>query len=172
MTGIGSEAAGVIIDDMGKLLPPHPLYLAQRLGCPTGDFDVITHAVRNLGFVSIAPVRGALLVKFEPATVRRLAAIAAFYEIAGRAPKRLILACPGKAGHPDRYEIFQDLGEGLRRLEAALEGRRDAPAEPPSLTIARQRCLRRHCALMRRNANPTMRSSSRPCRKREIWVSP
>ncbi|HJU19588.1 MAG TPA: hypothetical protein VJ770_24305 [Stellaceae bacterium] len=130
MTGIGSEAAGVIIDDMGKLLPPHPLYLAQRLGCPTGDFDVITHAVRNLGFVSIAPVRGALLVKFEPATVRRLAAIAAFYEIAGRAPKRLILACPGKAGHPDRYEIFQDLGEGLRRLEAALEGRRDAPAEP------------------------------------------
>ena len=126
MTTLGSEAAGVIIDDTGQPLPPHPLYLAQRLGCPTGDFDVIAHAVCNLGFIQITPVRGALLVKFEPATVSRLAAIAAFYEIAGRAPKRLILACPGKAGAPDRYEIFQDLGEGLRRLEAAFETRQDA----------------------------------------------
>ncbi len=123
---MGSEAAGVVIDDTGQPLPSHPLYLARRLGCPTGDFDVIAHAVRNLGFIQVTPVRGALLVKFEPTTVSRLATIAAFYEIAGRAPRRLILACPGKAGAPDCYEIFQDLGEGLRRLEAAFETRQDA----------------------------------------------
>jgi hypothetical protein len=140
---MGSEAAGVVIDDTGQPLPSHPLYLARRLGCPTGDFDVIAHAVRNLGFIQVTPVRGAVLVKFEPATVSRLAAIAAFYEIAGRAPKRLILACPGKPGAPDRYEIFQDLGEGLRRLEAAFETRQDAdggtgpPPQPRPLPTGR-----------------------------------
>lgn len=132
MTAVGSEAAGVIIDDAGVPLPADPLYLVQRLGCPTGDLDAIAHAVRNLGYIQVAPVRGALLVKFEPTTVRRLAAIAAFYEIAGRAPKRLILACPGQAGMPDRYEIFHDLSEGLKRLEAALEGRREARGETPA----------------------------------------
>jgi hypothetical protein len=126
-----SETAGVVIDDTGQPLPPHPLYLAQRLGCPTGDFDVIAHAIRNLGFIQVTPVRSALLVKFEPTTVCRLAAIAAFYEIAGRSPQRLILACPGKAGTPDRYEIFHDLSEGLKRLEAALEARENVSSRPP-----------------------------------------
>jgi hypothetical protein len=139
MTAVTSETAGVIIDDTGMPLPADPLYLTQRLGCPAGDFDAIAHAVRNLGYIQVAPVRGALLVKFEPTTVRRLAAIAAFYEIAGRAPKRLILACPGTAGNPDRYEIFHDLSEGLKRLEAALEARQETggpsrapPRQPPA----------------------------------------
>lgn len=134
MTAAGSGTAGVIIDDTGMPLPADPSYLVQRLGCPSGDLDAIAHAVRNLGYIQVAPVRGALLVRFEPTTVRRLAAIAAFYEIAGRAPKRLILACPGKAGTPDRYEIFHDLSEGLKRLEAAFEDRWEAhigPRAPP-----------------------------------------
>jgi hypothetical protein len=132
MTAVISETAGVLIDDTGMPLPADPMYLIQRLGCPAGDFDAIAHAVRNLGYIQVAPVRGALLVKFEPTTVRRLAAIAAFYEIAGRAPKRLILACPGTSGNPDRYEIFHDLSEGLKRLEAALEARQDARGEARS----------------------------------------
>ncbi|MGH7039288.1 MAG: hypothetical protein ACREE2_21030 [Stellaceae bacterium] len=130
MTAVGSETAGVIIDDTGMPLPADPMYLVQKLGCPTGDLDAIAHAVRNLGYIQVAPVRGALLVRFEPTTVRRLAAIAAFYEIAGRAPKRLILACPGKAGTPDRYEIFHDLSEGLKRLEAAFDDRCEAQIDP------------------------------------------
>jgi hypothetical protein len=88
--------------------------------------DVIDHAVRNLGFVHLTAVRNALLVKFEPTTISRLAAIAAFYEIAGRVPKRLILACPGKAGAPDRCEIFHDLAEGLGRFGAAIEAHQNA----------------------------------------------
>src|SRR5579875_2443403 len=88
------ETAGVIIDDTGQPLPPHPLYLAQRLGVSTGDFDVIAYAVKNLGFVLVTPLRGGLLVKFEPTTVHRLAAIAAFYEIAAR-PQPAPLSSPG-----------------------------------------------------------------------------
>jgi hypothetical protein len=121
LTVTGSERAGVILDDAGRAWPSHPLSLARQLGCPTGDFDVIAHAVRHFGYVHVAPIRDAVLVKFDPATVHHLAAIAAFYEIAGRAPKRLILACPGERGSPDRYEIFNSLNEGLRRLEAAAE---------------------------------------------------
>jgi hypothetical protein len=127
----GSERTGVILDDAGRAWPSHPLSLARQLGCPTGDFDVIAHAVRHLGYIHVAPIRDALVVKFDPATVHHLAAIAAFYEIAGRAPKRLILACPGKPGSPDRYEIFHRFNEGLKRLEAAAEACRNSNLMPP-----------------------------------------
>jgi hypothetical protein len=146
---IGWDTAGIMIDDTGKPLPLHPLSLAHLLGCPTHDFDIVAHAVRNLGFVQVAPVRNGLLVKFEPTTISRLAAIAAFCEVARRAPERLILGCPGKAGSPDRYEIFHDLGEGLRRLEAAIENRqyanqgtRPQPKRPPTGRGHRQPTLR------------------------------
>jgi hypothetical protein len=119
------------------------LSLARQLGCPTGDFDVIAHAVRHLGYVHVSPIRDALVVKFDPATVHHLAAIAAFYEIAGRAPRRLILACPGKPGSPDRYEIFYSLSEGLRRLEAAAETGHNSitpvPTPPAAARVRRNR---------------------------------
>jgi hypothetical protein len=137
LTATGSERAGVILDDAGRAWPPHPFSLARHLGCPTDGFDVIAHAVRHLGYVHVAPIRDALVVKFDPATVHYLAAIAAFYEIAGRAPKRLILACPGKPGSPDRYEIFYSLNEGLRRLEAAAETCHNPPT-PATATPARR----------------------------------
>jgi hypothetical protein len=112
--------AGVIFDDAGEALPADPIYLARRLGQAAGDVDVIAYAVQTLGFVQVAPLHDALLVKFEPSTVCHLAAFAAFYEIAGHAPKRVILGSPGKAGNPDRYEIINSLMEGLKRVEAAL----------------------------------------------------
>jgi hypothetical protein len=128
VTIIGPEMAGVILDDRGRAWPPHPPSLARQLGCPTDDYDVIAHAVRHRGYVYVAPLRDALVVKFDPATVHHLAAIAAFYEIAGRAPRRLILACPGTPGSPDRYEICYSLGEGLKRLEAAAEACQNSAA--------------------------------------------
>jgi hypothetical protein len=114
---------------------------------------VIAHAVRDFGYVHVAPIRDALVVKFDPATVHHLAAIAAFYEIAGRAPKRLILACPGRPGSPDRYEIFYSLGEGLRRLEAAAETGHNSIAPAPTPPAA---------ARGRRPRNP---ESRRPVKK-------
>src|SRR5262249_5167342 len=121
LTTNGWQKTGVVLDETGTAWPPHPLLLARQLGCPPGDFDVIGHAVRLRGYVHLAPRRAAVSVRFDPAPVHRLAAIAAFSEIAGRAPKRLILAGPGAPGSPDRYEIFDSLGEGLKRLEAAAE---------------------------------------------------
>jgi hypothetical protein len=120
------------------------LSLARHLGCPTDGFDVIAHAVRQLGYVHVAPIRDALVVKFDPGTVHYLAAIAAFYEIAGRAPKRLILACPGKPGSPDRYEIFYSLNEGLRRLEAAAETGHNSVVPPPTPATPARRNRGKH----------------------------
>jgi hypothetical protein len=136
LTATGSGQAGVILDDAGRAWPPHPSSLARQLGWPTDDFDVIGHAVRRLGYVHVAPLRDALVVKFDPATVHHLAAIAAFYEIAGRAPKRLILACPGEPGSPDRYEIFHSISLGLRRLEAAAEACLNAAAPKEAVPVA------------------------------------
>lgn len=116
-----AAVAGVIFDDVGDSLPAHPLYLAARLGRPAMENDLVAYAVQRLGFVHVAPIRDALLIKFDPSTVHHVAAFAAFYEIAGRAPKRLILSTPGRAGSPDRYEIFNNIIEGLKRLEAAID---------------------------------------------------
>jgi hypothetical protein len=115
--------AGVILDERGRAWPPHPLPLAKRVGRLTPDFDVVAYAVRQRGYVHVMPLRDALVVRFHPATVHRLAAIAAFYEIAARMPKRLVLACLGSPEGPDRYEIFFKLSDGLRRLEAAADAR-------------------------------------------------
>jgi hypothetical protein len=137
----GSDSASVIFDDRGEAWPADPASLVRRLGLQGGNFDVITHAVRNFGFVHVAPIRRALLVKFEPSTVRHLAAFAAFYEIVGRAPQRLILAYPGNEGGPDRYEIFNDPIEGLKRVEAALDKARDNVGllEPQSASLPADR---------------------------------
>jgi hypothetical protein len=72
--------------------------------------------------VHVVPIRTGLLVSFDPSNAHRIAVAAAFYEIAARGPTRLVLAYPGRAGGPDRYEIFNDMIEGLRRVEAALDG--------------------------------------------------
>jgi hypothetical protein len=113
--------AGVIFDDRGETLPAHPAYLAGRFRCAPSDFDVVAYAIQKLGYVQVAPIRDALLIKFEPTTVRHLAAFAAFYEIVAHSPKRLILGFPSKGGSPERYEIFSSVIEGLKRVEAALD---------------------------------------------------
>jgi hypothetical protein len=127
MEALATEA-GVIFDDRGVAWPADPAYFVRRLGITGAHVDAITLTVQQFGFVHVAPIRDALLVKFEPSAVCHLAAYAAFYEIAGRAPKRLILAYPGKAGGSDRYEIFNDLTAGLKRVEIALARNVSGPA--------------------------------------------
>jgi hypothetical protein len=58
-----------------------------------------------------------LIVEFAPRVARRLAVIAAFYEIGDRAPERIVLACPG-AVH--RFEIFYRRGPACRRIEELI----------------------------------------------------
>jgi hypothetical protein len=119
---------GVIFDGAGEALPPE--HLAQQLGCQAGDTDAITYAVRTLGFVHVAPIRDALLVKFDPSTVLHLAALAALYKIVAQAPKRLVLVYPGQEGGLDQYQIFNSLISGLKRVEAALSSS-EGGIEPP-----------------------------------------
>jgi hypothetical protein len=130
LTAIGSEARGVIFDDSGEAWPAQSAQLVERLGHRANHVDVIANAVKNLGFVHVAPIRDVLLVRFEPTVVCPLAAIAAFYEISAHAAKRLILAYPGKASHPDRCEVFHDVIEGLRRLDEAASRTRNATRPP------------------------------------------
>ncbi len=123
---VGSDPLGVVFDDSGEAWPAQPALLERRLGPEAGSLDVIANAVSNLGFVHVAPIRDALSVRFEPAVVSPLAAVAAFYEIVARGPRCLILTYPGPVGHPDRCEVFNNVIEGLERLEdAANRGRRE-----------------------------------------------
>jgi hypothetical protein len=138
---VGSDPLGVVFDDSGEAWPAQPALLERRLGPEADSLDVIANAVSNLGFVHVAPIRDALSVRFEPAVVSPLAAVAAFYEIAARSPRCLILTYPGPVGHPDRCEVFSNVIEGLKRLEdAATRGRRD----PHPVWLHRLSSARRH----------------------------
>jgi hypothetical protein len=170
--------AGVIFDDKGEGLPADPVYLARRFNCPPSDFDVVAYAIRKLGFVHVATIRDALLISFEPTTVRHLAAFAAFYEIAGHSPQRLILGCPGKAGNPDRYEIFNSVIEGLKRVEAALlryqdssglvewDSESSAAAGSRSPTPRERFATRERVAAVSGSGGVTMRAQAGDCSKR------
>ena len=123
------EHRGVVFDDSGEAWPAQPAQLARRLGRDAEYIDILANAVRNLGFVHVAPIRDALAVTFEPSVVSPLAAVAAYYEIAARSPQCLILTYPGTAGSPERCEIFNNVIEGLRRLDNAAK--RDPNAARP-----------------------------------------
>jgi hypothetical protein len=124
-----SEHRGVVFDDSGEAWPAQQAQLARRLGRDAEHIDILANAVRNLGFVHVAPIRDALAVTFEPSVVSPLAAVAAYYEIAARSPQCLILTYPRTAGSPERCEIFNNVIEGLRRLDNAAK--RDPNAARP-----------------------------------------
>jgi hypothetical protein len=124
---ISAAVPGVIFDDLGEVWAFQP---TQRPGGSADHVDVIGNAVRNLGFVHVAPIHDVLLVTFEPSVVSPLAAVAAFYEISAHGAKRLIIAYPGKAGHPDRCEVFNNVNEGLKRLDDAANRVRDPGRAP------------------------------------------
>jgi hypothetical protein len=153
-----SEMVGVIFDGAGEALPPE--HLAQQIGCQAGDTDVITYAVRTLGFVHVAPIRDALLVKFDPSTVLHLAALAALYKVVGQSPKRLVLGYPGQEGGLDQYQIFNSLIAGLKRVEAALNSTEDGIGPPPQPSEDFP-ASRRFCQLLGEqvsNRKPSLRS--------------
>jgi hypothetical protein len=129
LTTVRPDDAGVIFDDSGKPWPAQPARLVGRFGYGE-HLDIVANAVRNLGFVHVAPIRDVLLVTFEPSVVSPLAAVAAFYEISAHAAKRLILAYPGSPGHPDRCEVFTNVIDGLRRLDDAANRARNANRPP------------------------------------------
>jgi hypothetical protein len=126
LTAFGSASSGIIFDDSGEVWPAESAQLAQRLGRDADHSDIVANAVRYLGFVQVAAIRDVLSVRFEPSVVSHLAAVAAFYEIASRGPKCLILTYPGAIGDPDRCEIYNNVLEGLRRLEDAANRGRSA----------------------------------------------
>jgi hypothetical protein len=96
------------------------VYLAGQLGLACGGEALLDTAVRDLGFVRLRPLRGALLVILAPPTVSHLAAFAAFYHIAEFAPGRVVLACLAADRSASRYELFPTPREALKRVELIL----------------------------------------------------
>ena len=110
-TLIGPE---VIFDSGGNALRPRRSELARWLGPTAAGRDPIDYVIRTLGFVRVQMTRSALVVEFQPSSARPWAVIAAFYEIADRAPSRIVLVCRGE---PDRFEIFFNAMRACQRME-------------------------------------------------------
>ena len=80
--------------------------------------DPMDYAIQEIGFVRVQQTGTALVVEFQPTTARELAVVAAFYEIAERAPETIVLVCRGE---PDGFEIFRNPGRAFRRIEALIK---------------------------------------------------
>ncbi len=114
------KKAFLLFDSMGKHLAADPVSIACRSGLSGCGEDLVSRAVRDLGWVALGSLRNALLITLDPHTVSHLAAFAAFYEIAGRAPNRLVLAFSGENGIPSHYELYFTPREALKRVEGIL----------------------------------------------------
>ncbi len=112
---IGPE---VIFDEHGNALRMSRRGLARRLGRQAARRDPIDYAIQEIGFVRVQQTGTDLVVDFQPTTARELAVVAAFYEIAERAPETIVLVCRGQ---PDLFEIFHNVGPALRRIEALIK---------------------------------------------------
>jgi hypothetical protein len=110
-------APGVIFDADGNAFSADTGELERWVGNRAGGSDVVGYAVRALGFVQVTSIRDALVVEFAPGVASTLAVISAFYEIAERAPKRLVLAIRGNS---DRFELYGNLEQGRQRIEELL----------------------------------------------------
>lgn len=117
---------GLIFDDTGAAWTGPSLRRARSDPDAAGSDTIIHYAVAEHGFVYVVKIRDSLMVIFDPASVRPLAAFSAFYEISACTSKFLILANPGRPGYPDRYEVFDNVIDGLRRLEEAAGRARNA----------------------------------------------
>ena len=115
-----SNRSDLLFDDAGQLVLADSVYLAGQLGLACGGEALLDTAVRDLGFVRLRPLRGALLVILAPPTVSHLAAFAAFYHIAAFAPGRVVLACLAADRSASRYELFPTPREALKRVEIIL----------------------------------------------------
>ncbi len=80
----------------------------------------IADAVRYLGFVRVLQLRDALMIEFRPGVASPLAMISAYYEIADRDPKRLVLAIRSS---PDRFELYCEVAKARRRIAELVNPR-------------------------------------------------
>jgi hypothetical protein len=109
----------VIFDSVGNALRLSRRGFARWLGRQARRRNPVDYAVRQLGFVRVEMTGSPVVVDLEPTTANHLAVIAAFYEIAdyeiaGRAPTRVLLMYRGE---PDRFEVFCRFGPVFRRIE-------------------------------------------------------
>jgi hypothetical protein len=108
----------IIFDENGDALRVSRRGLARRLGRQAAGRDPIDYAIQEIGFVRVQQAGRALVVEFQPTTARMSAVVAAFYEIAERAPETIVLVCRSEA---DLFEIFRNIGPALRRIEALIK---------------------------------------------------
>lgn len=121
----------LLFDNMGRHLAADSVSIACRSGLSGCGGELVTRAVRDLGWVALGSLRNALLVTLDPHTVSHLAAFAAFYEIAGRAPDRLVLAFSSENGSPSHYEMYFAPRDALKRVEGILAMGQHSPLGLP-----------------------------------------
>jgi hypothetical protein len=128
MTSAGGYAQYVVIDDLGEEHPwPSSRIFKEFDGLRT-DYDPLSYAVRNLGFVLIVERPGFLRLRLRPLLVSSRAVAATFYSLAERRPARSAIAWFDEIWHDELCGAPRQL---YRRLTEILHSSaRSVVAEP------------------------------------------
>jgi hypothetical protein len=137
----------VVIDDNGDMWPPSAPRLREVLMCPDPDFDVVTYAVRNLGFVLLRRQGRMVRAEMRPALVKPATLIGLYYVLVDLRPQQILLSRMMADGAS--HELFDDLSEFAATIERDIDDegmQRHRPAfalSPRSLAqLARPRYAR------------------------------
>jgi len=112
--------AGIVIDDRGEACVDEPRALAARLGCRTADFDVISYAVRNFGFIHIGLRENGIRVALRANRFSLLTLTSTLFKLADLRPARILLAIFW--GDDWSYEMFNSIGAFTERAEDLAAG--------------------------------------------------
>jgi hypothetical protein len=128
MTSAGGYVQYVVIDDLGEEHPWPSSRIFKEFDGVRADYDPLSYAVRNLGFVLIVERPGFLRLRLRPLLVSSRAVAAMFYALAERRPARSAIAWFDGTWHD---ELCGGPKQLYRRLTEILHGSaRSFVAEP------------------------------------------
>ena len=125
----------IVIDENGDLWPPGAPRLREVLMCPDPDFDVVTYAVRNLGFVLLRRQGRMVRAEMRPALVKPATLIGLYYMLVDLRPQQILLSRMMAEGAS--HELFDDLSEFAATVERDIDDEGMQRHRPPFTSSVR-----------------------------------
>jgi hypothetical protein len=112
---------GVLIDGRGRVCPDNSWDLATRIGYKDPSLNVAAFAVRERGFIHIAPREKGVRVSVRERRFNLVAFAGAMLELRRLQPEQIVLCASGEGG--PSYRIFANLHDFCAEAEQLAESK-------------------------------------------------
>jgi hypothetical protein len=116
-------SGGVLIDQKGRLWPDNSWDLALRIGYKDPRSDIAGFAVRERGFVHIAPRDNAVRVTLRERRFSLVSFTGTMLELRRRKTAHIVLCVLGDGSNAPTYRIFTDLHDFCAEIESLAAGK-------------------------------------------------